>query len=100
MSIRLGFHSRDGMSVPEAAKRARTTFTGLLHPEREAVADLRVGKGGWGTGKAEEQPHALRNYLTTRLPDGALMLLNCYLSFPSSAKVARDCLINSANSRL
>jgi hypothetical protein len=59
-----------------------------------------VGKGGGDTGKVEEQPHALRNYLATRLPDGALMLLNCYLSFPSSAKVARDCLINSANSRL
>jgi hypothetical protein len=40
-----------------------------------------------------------RNYLAIRHPDGALMLLNCYLSFPS-AKVARDCLINSANSRL
>jgi hypothetical protein len=49
--------------------------------------------------KWKEQPHALRNYLTIRHPDGALMLLNCYLSFPS-AKVARDCLINSANSRL
>jgi hypothetical protein len=57
-------------------------------------------EGGGGTGKVEEQPHALRNYLTIRHPDGALMLLNCYLSFPSSAKVARDCLINSANSRL
>jgi hypothetical protein len=57
-------------------------------------------KGGGGIGKAEEQPLALRNYLTTRHPNGALMLLNCYLSFPSSAKVTRDCLINSANSRL
>jgi hypothetical protein len=63
-------------------------------------------EGGGGTGKVEEQPQALRNYLTIRHPDGALMLLNCYLSFPSaylsfpSAKVARDCLINSANSRL
>src|SRR5580692_6274869 len=53
---------------------------------------LRHGEGGGGTGKVEEQPHALRNYLTIRHPDGALMLLNCYLSFPS-AKVARDCLI-------
>jgi len=65
-----------------------------------AVLRARAAPGGGGTGRVEEQPRALRNYLTTRHPDGALMLLNCYLSFPSSAKVARDCLINSANSRL
>jgi hypothetical protein len=59
-----------------------------------------TGRGGGGTEKVEEQPHALRNYLTTRHPNQALMLLNCYLSFPSSAKVSRDRLINSANSCL
>ena len=87
-------HKRFGSSTPRWA----------VHPSGPPIYGLAAGdgwrKGGGVQEKGEEQPHALRNYLTTRHPDGALMLLNCYLSFPSSAKVARDCLINSANSRL
>jgi NAD(P)-dependent dehydrogenase (short-subunit alcohol dehydrogenase family) len=69
-------------------------------PRRMPGEQYDYGKGGGDTEKVEEQPHALRNYLTTRHPNQALMLLNCYLSFPSSAKVSRDRLINSANSCL
>jgi hypothetical protein len=78
---------------------ARITDHDIDPAERGPGAiDYATGRG-WGYRKSGGTTPCTAKLLTIRHPDGALMLLNCYLSFPS-AKVARDCLINSANSRL
>ena len=53
---------------------------------REPAHEHVARQGGGGTGKAEEQPHALQK--------------TCYPPSSSSATVARDCLISSAKPRL
>jgi hypothetical protein len=83
------------LMVPLAENVPRLSFF-----ETEAFAGRNLG--GRGTGKAEEQPHALQKTNNNSPPRRSTRdpQLNCYPPSSSSATVARDCLISSAKPRL
>jgi hypothetical protein len=76
---RNGRRPRRRPGQPAQTRVSRKAHSGRLAPRG-------TGKGGGGTGRVEEQPHALRNYLTTRHPDGALMLLIAISASPALPK--------------